>query len=216
MIHLKKFTFNMFYENTYVLWDDKSKNCAVIDPGCYGKSDELELLNFIESEKLKVKYLINTHCHIDHIFGCRFIKEKFNPVYLAPEQDLPLLQNANMQAKTVGVNFNDTIMPDEYLTEQSVVKLGESQIEFLFTPGHTQGEYCIYMPEEKLCITGDVLFYDSIGRTDLWGGNYQTLLNSIKEKLLTRPDDTKIFPGHGEESTILREKNNNPFLKDLN
>lgn len=215
MIQLKKFTFNMFYENTYILWDDKTKAASIIDPGCYGKSEEMELQNFIKSEKLKVLYLINTHCHIDHIFGCKFVKEKFNPTYLAPEQDIPLLQNASTQAEMVGINFKDTILPDQYLTEQTVIKLGESQLQFLFTPGHTQGEYCINLAKEKICITGDVLFYDSIGRTDLWGGNYQTLLNSIKNKLLRLPDDTKIFPGHGDDSTILREKNYNPFLKDL-
>ncbi len=216
MIHLKKFTFNIFNENTYVLWDDKTKYAAIVDPGCFGKSEELELQNFIESENLKVKYLINTHCHIDHIFGCKFVKEKFNCEYLAPEKDFPLLKNISIQAEAVGINFNETILPDQHLTENSVVKLGESQLQFLFTPGHTPGEFCIYIPGSKMCITGDVLFLDSIGRTDLWGGDYKTLVKSIKEKLLNLPDDTKIYPGHGDDSTILREKNYNPFLRDLN
>lgn len=215
MIKLKKLTFNMFYENSYVIWDDKSKSCAIIDPGCFGKSEKLELQNFIKAEELAVKYLINTHCHIDHIFGCKFVKTEFNPVYLAPEEDLPLLHNASFQAESVGINFNETILPDQFIKEQNSIELGDSRLTFLFTPGHTPGEYCIYLPDEKICFTGDVLFYDSVGRTDLWGGNYQTLLNSIKVKLLTLPEETIIYPGHGDHSTIKREKNNNPFLKDL-
>jgi hydroxyacylglutathione hydrolase len=215
MIEIKKFIFNMFNENTFVLWDATSKECAVIDPGCVGKSEELELQTFILNNELKVKYLINTHCHIDHIFGCNFIKEKFNPIYFAPEKDIPLLQNAKMQAEMVGVQFSTSILPDEYVTEQTILKLGNSELKFLFTPGHTLGEYCIYMPEEKCCITGDVLFNDSIGRTDLWGGDYDTLIKSIKNKLLTLPDETKIFPGHGDGSTILRERTQNPFLNNV-
>lgn len=216
MIQLKKFTFNMFDENTYVLWDDESKECAIIDPGCYEKYEELELQNFIIDNNLVIKYLINTHCHIDHIFGCRFVKEKFNPNYLASEKDLPLLQNINTQAKMIGIESFTPILPDEYLTENTLLKLGSSELKFLFTPGHSPGEYCIYLPEEKICITGDVLFYNSIGRTDLWGGNYDMLINSIRHKLLTLPDETIIFPGHGEKSTIFKERTQNPFLKAIN
>jgi hydroxyacylglutathione hydrolase len=202
----------MFNENTFIIWDEKSTECAVVDPGCNNKSEELELENFIFNKCLTVKYLINTHCHIDHIFGCDFVKKIFNPIYLAPEKDLSLIQNAKMQAEMVGVDFSISILPDDYITEQKIVKIGNSELKFLFTPGHTPGEYCIYLPNENYCISGDVLFYDSIGRTDLWGGDYNTLINSIKEKLLTLPDETKIFPGHGEESTIFRERTQNPFL----
>ena len=216
MIQIKKFVFNMFNENTFVIWDDKSKECAIIDPGCSTASEELVFENFIEGQSLKVNFLINTHCHIDHIFGCRFVKEKFNAVYYAPEKDLPLIKNAKTQAEMVGVQFSDQVLPDKYITEETKINIGGSQLEYLFTPGHTPGEYCIYLQKEKFCITGDVLFYDSIGRTDLWGGNYETLINSIKNKLLTLSDETKIFPGHGEESTIFRERTQNPFLIELN
>lgn len=212
MLQIKKFTFNMFSENTFVIWDDVTRESAIIDPGCFDESEEDQLINFIDSKNLKISYLINTHCHIDHIFGCRFVKEKFNPVYFAPEKDVPLLKNVDTQAKMLGINFSNTILPDQYLTEQTILNLGNSELKFLFTPGHTPGEYCIYLPKEEICITGDVLFYDSIGRTDLWGGNYDNLIKSIIEKLLTLPDGTKIYPGHGSESTILRERTNNPFL----
>lgn len=212
MIQIKIFTFNLFSENTIVLWDDESLESAVIDPGCSDNNEEHELDSFITQKNLKVKYLINTHCHIDHILGCEFVKQKFNPVYYAPELDVPLLENANMQASFVGMDFSISIKPDKYLTEDIKLILGKSELVFLFTPGHTAGEYCIYIPDIKCCITGDVLFKDSIGRTDLWGGNYDTLIESINNKLLTLPDDTKIFPGHGDSSTIGKEKKYNPFL----
>ncbi|HMN26131.1 MAG: MBL fold metallo-hydrolase [Ignavibacteriaceae bacterium] len=213
MIQIQKFTFNLFSENTFVIWDDESKECAIVDPGCSDVNEENELADFISEKKLSVKYLINTHCHIDHILGCEFVKQKYNPVYYAPELDVPLIENAKMQAEMVGMDFSISILPDKYLTEEEELIIGKSKLKFLFTPGHTPGEFCIYIPEIKACITGDVLFYDSIGRTDLWGGNYDTLIKSINEKLLTLPDETVIFPGHGEQSTIGRERKFNPFLQ---
>ncbi|HEX9252424.1 MAG TPA: MBL fold metallo-hydrolase [Ignavibacteriaceae bacterium] len=212
MIQIKKFTFNLFSENTFVLWDDDSRECAIVDPGCSDPSEENELESFITDDNFKVKYLINTHCHIDHILGCDFVKNKFNPIYYAPELDLPLLQNANMQASFAGMDFSISLRPDELLSESKKLFLGKTELNFLFTPGHTPGEFCIYIPQIKSCITGDVLFYDSIGRTDLWGGDYDILIKTINEKLLSLPDETIIYPGHGENSTIGREKKSNPFL----
>ncbi|MDY0083854.1 MAG: MBL fold metallo-hydrolase [Ignavibacteriaceae bacterium] len=212
MIQIKVFTFNLFAENTIILWDDESLECAVIDPGCSNSDEENKLADFIEKKNLKVKFLINTHCHIDHIMGCEFVKMKYNPKYFIPDLDLPLIENASMQAGTIGIDFSINIRPDEFLSENKKLSLGRFELEFLFTPGHTAGEFCIYIPDIKTCITGDVLFNESIGRTDLWGGNYDTLIQSIQEKLLTLPDDTIIFPGHGESSTIGKEKMFNPFL----
>lgn len=212
MIKLEVFTFNAFSENTIVIWDDDKKEAAVIDPGTSTAGEEKILSEFISSEKLKIKYLINTHCHIDHILGCRFIKEKYKPLYYAPEQDIPLLKNAGQQAAMFGINIEQPPDPDKFITEETELFLGNAKLEFLFTPGHTPGEYCIYLENEKICITGDVLFNESIGRTDLWGGDYDTLLNSIENKLLSLPDDVVIYPGHGESSTIGYEKQNNPFL----
>ncbi|MFZ1519914.1 MAG: MBL fold metallo-hydrolase [Ignavibacteriaceae bacterium] len=212
MIQIQKFTFNFFSENTFVLWDDEFNESAIVDPGCSDSDEEYEFESFIIDNNLKVKYLINTHCHIDHILGCEFVKKKYNPIYFAPELDLPLIENAKMHASFVGMDFSTSIKPDEFLSEEKKLSLGKSELIFLFTPGHTPGEFCIYIPDIKSCITGDVLFNDSIGRTDLWGGNYDTIIKSINEKLLTLPDETKIFPGHGESSTIGSEKKYNPFL----
>jgi glyoxylase-like metal-dependent hydrolase (beta-lactamase superfamily II) len=212
MLKVQVFTFNVFSENTIILWDEDSKESAVIDPGTSSVEEENILTDFIESKKLKVKYLINTHCHIDHILGVKFVKEKFKTVYYAPEKDVPLLEHAQQQAMMFNITLEKPPLPDKLLTEETKLLLGNSEMKFLFTPGHTPGEYCIYFEQEKICITGDVLFNDGIGRTDLWGGDYDTLINSIETKLLTLPDDVIIYPGHGESSNIGLEKQHNSFL----
>jgi glyoxylase-like metal-dependent hydrolase (beta-lactamase superfamily II) len=199
-------------ENTYVLWDEETKDTAVVDPGCYNEEERIELENFIKENKLNVKYLINTHCHIDHVFGNAFVKEKYNPKFLAPEEDKYLLTRALEQAEMFAVEMTPSPDADEYIFDEMSIELGSVKNEFIFTPGHTPGEYSIYFPDEKICITGDVLFREGIGRTDLWGGSMETLLSSIRTRLFTLPDDTTIYPGHGDESTIGHEKKNNPFL----
>lgn len=215
MLNIQKFVFNPFSENTFVLWDDESLECMIIDPGCSDISEENELFDFIESKNLKPKYLINTHCHIDHILGVNSVLNKFKVKYLAPEKDLPLLERAVSQAEMFGLYIDEIKKPNEYLSEENELQLGNENIKCLFTPGHTPGEYCLYSESNKICITGDVLFQQSIGRTDLWGGNYNQLLDSIKMKLLSLPDDVTIHPGHGNESTIGEEKILNPFLKNI-
>jgi hydroxyacylglutathione hydrolase len=212
MVQVKIFTFNLFNENTFVLWDDKTKESAVIDPGVSTSDEKETLTDFITNKKLNIKYLINTHCHIDHILGCKFVKEKFNPVYYAPEKDMLLLKNSGMQAQMFDIEFEEPPEPDNWISDEIELFLGNSKILFLFTPGHTPGEYCLFLEKEGVCITGDVLFKEGIGRTDLWGGDYNTLIHSIENKLFTLSDDVKIYPGHGEVSTIGHEKQYNPFL----
>lgn len=212
MVRVKIFTFNLFNENTFILWDDETKESAVIDPGISTADEQKIFTDFIISQKLNIKYLINTHCHIDHILGCKYVKEKFNAVYYAPEKDIVLLKNSVMQAQMFDIVFEEPPEPDKLINDKTEIFLGNSKIEFLFTPGHTPGEYCLYMEKEKICITGDVLFKEGIGRTDLWGGDYDALINSIENKLFSLPDDVNIYPGHGEASTIGYEKQYNPFL----
>lgn len=212
MVQVKVFTFNLFAENTIMLWDSESKEAAVIDPGTSTSDEQNTFSDFIASENLMIKYLINTHCHIDHILGCRFVKEKYKPVYYAPEKDIPLLDHAQQQAQMFDIEMEEPPKPDQLITEATELSLGNSLLRFLFTPGHTPGEFCIYFEKEKICITGDVLFSESIGRTDLWGGDYETLIDSIEKKLFQLPDDVVIYPGHGISSTIGYEKQNNPFL----
>jgi hydroxyacylglutathione hydrolase len=205
--------FGPFQENTYLLWDEFTNECAVIDPGCYNESEEKNLQQFISAKNLKVKYLIITHCHIDHIMGCAFIKSNYNPLFYVPELDLRLLQHADEQAAAFNLKFNPTPGYDNIITEDLILYLGTKKLEFIHAPGHTPGEYCIYLKDDNLCITGDVLFKGSIGRTDLWGGDYDKLIQSITEKLFILPDNVTIYPGHGENSNIGTEKKENPFLK---
>lgn len=212
MIRIKNFVFNYFAENTIVVWDEVTKKSAVVDPGMSNAEEEKVFDEFLIENNLQLKFLINTHCHIDHILGCNYIKSKYGTNYYAPEKDLILLKNSSTQAEMFGLNLDNPPKPDELISEETDLRLGNSKLVFLFTPGHTPGEFCIYLKEEKICVTGDVLFKEGIGRTDLWGGDYDTLINSIETKLFTLPDDTKIYPGHGESSTIGHEKHNNPFL----
>jgi glyoxylase-like metal-dependent hydrolase (beta-lactamase superfamily II) len=202
-------------ENTYVLWDEESKECAVIDPGCNSETEEKLLERFIAENKLHVKYLIATHGHLDHVAGCAFIKGKYNPEYLIPENDLPLHENAAEQAAAFRMKMKTPPKPDKYISEDLNLLLGAENLKFISTPGHTPGGFCIYVPYEGLCITEDVLFENSIGRTDLWGGDHELLIKSIMNKLFVLPDETIIYPGHGEKSTIGEEKSHNPFLKNL-
>lgn len=214
MVKIKKFIFNPFQENTFVVWDDQTKECAVIDPGCSDELEENALSGFISSFELIPNYLINTHCHLDHIWGCKFVKEKYNLTYLIPEDDFILLKNAGTQAARYNVQFKEPPAPDDFISENMKISLGKSEIKFLYTPGHTPGEFCLYFPDENFCLVGDVLFKDSIGRTDLWGGDYATLMDSIRNKLLSLDDNVVIYPGHGDESTIGRERTKNPFLNE--
>ena len=212
MIEVKTFTFNPFSENTYVAWEKESKEAVVIDPGCFSLKEENELKDFIIEKQLDVKYLFNTHCHLDHIFGNNFVLKEFTPQYFIPELDKPLLENAPTQARLFGMEMSKVKSTENFLSEDSSFWVGKEEIKFLSTPGHSPGEFSIYFPESELCFTGDVLFENSIGRTDLFGGNYQTLMKSIQNKLFTLRDETKIFPGHGGNSTIGREKRDNPFF----
>ena len=211
-MQIKKFTFNPFMENTFVVWDENSHEASVVDPGMSDEVEEHELKSFIEENSLFIKYLINTHCHIDHVLGCRFVKENYNPVYYIPEKDLPLYNNADKQAEMFGIEMSKLPKIDKYLTEDGRIILGAESFSNLFTPGHTPGEFSLYFDESQFCITGDVLFREGIGRTDLYGGDYNTLIESIKTKLFSLPDDILIYPGHGDESTIGYEKLHNPFL----
>ncbi len=215
MLVIKKFVFNMFSVNTYLVWDEETKECAIIDPGCSSGSEEQLLKKYILENNLQIKYLLNTHGHIDHIAGCHFVKKEYSPVFYFPEKDIDLLEHAQEHAAAFGFNINYIPKPDVLIYKNTGLKIGNSEISFLYTPGHTEGEYCFYFKKEEFCITGDVLFHNSIGRTDLYGGDYGKLMHSIKTKLLSLPDNAVIYPGHGESSRIGVEKNENPFLKDL-
>jgi len=209
---IKQFVQNLFGVNTFIVWDENTKESLIIDPGSAYSEEEDELSGFIQSENLKLKYLLNTHCHIDHIFGNTFIKNKYNPIFIAPKGDIFLLDIMVEHAGEFGVTLNPSPAPDKTLDENELLSIGNIKITPISTPGHTPDGYCFYLKDEKICFTGDTLFNEGIGRTDLWGGDYSAILSSIKQKLFTLPEEVKIYPGHGEESSIGREKNNNPFI----
>lgn len=212
MISILSFTFGPFQENTYVLYDE-TKDCIIIDPGCYDEAERLELVRAIDEKGLTPVRLINTHCHIDHVVGNKFIAEKYNLGLEINELDKPTLDSLPMVAQMYNLNAEISPEPSVFLNEGDVVKFGKSTLEILFTPGHSPGSITFYERGQKFMLVGDVLFRGSIGRTDLPGGDYDTLIASIKDKIFPFEDDYIIYNGHGPSTTIGFERSNNPFLK---
>lgn len=212
MIQIKTFVFNPFQENTYLLYDE-TKEAIIIDPGCYSNEEEEELVNFLQENELKLVRLLNTHCHIDHVLGVRFIKEKFNLKFETHKEDEFLAENAKAHGASFGIQMQDeTPAIDHYLNEGEQIKFGNSALNIVHVPGHSPGSIVFFNQTEQFMIVGDVLFNDSIGRTDLPGGDYDLLASGIKEKLFPLGDDMKVFPGHGPYTTIGKERRTNPFL----
>jgi len=214
MFNIVSFTFNPLAENTYILHDE-SGDCIIIDPGCYFANERIELSGLIKKNGWAPKYLLNTHCHLDHIFGNKFVSEtwKLEPYIHTLEQ--PVLENAAMAGLSWGLPFDNYTGPIRFLRENDVIRLGGDELKVLFTPGHSPGHVCFYSEAQKFVIGGDVLFKTGIGRTDLPGGNYETLLTSIRARLLVLPGETFVYPGHGESTSIGFEKRHNPFLQAL-
>lgn len=210
MLKLQSFVFNPFQENTFVLFDE-TKDCVIIDPGCIEETEKKELTDFIQDHDLHVKLLLNTHCHIDHVLGNYFVKEKYKTNLLIHKVEDPILKAVRVYAPNYGFYQYQETTPDGYLEEGDVVKFGQQVLKVLFVPGHAPGHIAFYDENSRILIGGDVLFYNSIGRTDLPGGDFNTLINSIHNKLFTLPDDVKVYPGHGPETTIGFEKRTNPF-----
>lgn len=210
MIRVHAFTFNPFEENTYVLYDE-TREAVIIDPGCFEKEEQDELVEFIAAKMLKVKILLNTHCHIDHVLGNYFVKEKYKVPFLIHPTEGPVLRAVKSYASNYGFPGYTEVLPDGELREGANVNFGSSSLEILFVPGHSPGHIALYEPGQSLLIAGDVLFNRSIGRTDLPGGNMETLLASIHQKLFVLPDEVTVYPGHGPVTTIGEEKIHNPF-----
>ena len=211
MLQIKKFTFSPFQENTYILFNEK-KEAWIIDPGMYDKKEEQLFFDFIESEKLIPQMLLCTHTHIDHIFGCQAVLNKYTIPFTFHQKDDVVFQNAGLVSERYGVEYKISPQPTFFIDESKILMLGNYTFSILFTPGHSPGSICFYSKEENVVISGDVLFQNSVGRTDLPGGDMNTLIKSIHTQLFTLPDNTKVFSGHGPETTIGLEKMNNPFV----
>ena len=212
MISIKSITFNPFQENTYIAFDE-TKECIIIDPGCYDERENIILKNFIEQKNLKPVALVNTHCHLDHIFGNNFVADKYKLIPTMHKDDLPMLEYASIAAIKYGVNLNKLPKTINFIEEGDVIKFGNSEFNILFTPGHAPGHICLVNNEENILLSADVLFHLSIGRTDLPMSNHEALLNSIKNKLLILDDNMLVYPGHGPTTTIGYERQNNPFIQ---
>jgi len=212
MLTVRSFTFNPVEENTYVLYNENNR-CCIIDPGCYFPEERDELKTAIEKAQLEPVLLLNTHCHLDHVFGNKFIHDTWKlPLHLH-EKEKPMLDLAPASGEMWQLPFDGYNGPLVYLTPGEKIKIDGDELEILFTPGHSPGHVCFYHAAGGFVIGGDVLFNGSIGRTDLPGGDYQTLINSIQTQLFTLPDETKVYSGHGPMTTIGFEKMNNPFVK---
>ncbi len=211
MSNVKVFTFNAFQENTYLLWSNNG-DCWIIDPGCSSTGEENILKKFIDDRGLHPVRLINTHCHIDHILGNEYVSRTFDLKLEAHKNEKDILRSGKVVADMYGLPYSPSPTIEHFLEEGDELALGETIFQVLLTPGHSPGSICLYTPSKGMVIGGDVLFYGSIGRTDLPGGNYETLIRSIKEKLLVLPDETIIMPGHGPNTNIGFERTNNPFL----
>lgn len=211
MFHIKTFTFNPVQENTYIL-SNEQQECCIIDAGCYDASERQLLKAYITGNNLKPVLLLNTHCHFDHVFGNKFIYDTYGLETHIHERDKVLLDYAPTSARGYGLDFEEYKGGVHFLAENDIIKVGEDELKVIFIPGHAPGHIVFYCERQGFVIGGDVLFKGSIGRTDLPFGDFDQLVSGIRSKLLTLPENTIIYSGHGETTTVGIEKSTNPFL----
>lgn len=211
-MEIKSIVFNPFYENTYVLWDNTGEG-IIVDPGCYEDYEQKELLDFVKNQKLNITAIVNTHCHIDHVLGNYWIKEALKCPLWLPEGELEVFRAVAAYAPQWGIQQYTEATPDKLLHENDTITFGNTTLKAIACAGHSPGHLVFYHGQEAKLIGGDVLFRESIGRTDLPRGNHGQLLTNIKAKIYTLPEETTVYPGHGPSTTIGHEKQNNPFVK---
>jgi hydroxyacylglutathione hydrolase len=212
MLQVKAFVCSPIAENTYIVFNQNG-TAIIVDPGCYFTHEEELIEQFIADNNLKVIQLINTHCHFDHVFGNKWACKKYNVEPCFHQNDQIILDNATLSAQKWGLQFSSYIGNVVYVNEGDIIKIDDDELEIILAPGHSPGHICLYSKANGFIIGGDVLFKGSIGRTDFPLCNHQQLLNSISTKLYTLPNDTIVYSGHGETTTIGYEKQNNPFIK---
>lgn len=209
---VKKFVFNPFGENTYVIWDEKSGDAAIIDPGMSNRYERDTIQKFIAENGLKLSWLLNTHMHFDHAVGNHFIESTYNLKTACCPDDAYLAEAMPQQAAMFGISFDGNGVTIGNPLKQEEISVAGEKCSILFVPGHTKGHIALYFPDSGIVFTGDVLFQSGIGRTDLPGGDYDKLIKSIETKLMTLPDNTQVYPGHGPATTIGYERQANPYL----
>ncbi len=211
MIRIKQFNFNPYKENTYVL-SDQTGECVIIDPGCYEGAEQNELVAYIAEEELNPVLLLNTHCHIDHVFGNKFVFDQYGLLPVCHELELDVLHAVPSYAPAMGMEYELSPEPRQFIEEFDEISFGDTSMMVIFNPGHSPGSVSFYSKADKLLVSGDALFFESIGRTDLPGGSLETLTRNIREKLFKLDPATRVFPGHGRDTTIAHEMEFNPFL----
>ena len=213
---IKHFTFNHFGVNCYLIVDETTKQCAIVDPAMEATYEDAQLTQYLSTESLQVSHILLTHAHVDHIAGLRQACERFKLPVTMHRDGQKLLRQAEAYGSVMGFDVKSMEAFCEFMSlvgdEGTVIMVGNIEVRCLFVPGHCPGSLCFNIPSEESVLTGDALFQGSIGRTDLPGGNYQQLIDNLKEKVMTLPDAYRILPGHGEYSTIADEKEINPFL----
>ena len=210
MLKIKSFVFSPIEENTYLLYNEFS-DCIIIDPGCYFPEEKDEIKAFITQSGLTPRMLLNTHCHLDHVFGNKYVAETYSLTLQLHKDEKLLLDYAPTSGLMYNMPFDNYVGEFIYLKQGDIVKLGDDELSVIEAPGHSPGHICFYCKKQNFIISGDVLFNRSVGRTDLPGGNHETLIKNIKEKLFVLPDETVVYSGHGETTTIGAEKKYNPF-----
>ncbi len=209
---IKTFTFNPFQENTYLIYDETGE-AAVIDAGCYNETERQLIKNYLEDNNLVLKKVLNTHLHIDHQFGNKFLFETYGLKPEASKEDEFLLENIVEQLRMFGLPAGEGVQNiGSYIEDNQVIKVGNITLKAIHVPGHSPGSMCLYAENDGVLFAGDVLFRGSIGRTDLPKGDYATLINAITERLLPLPNETVVYSGHGPTTTIGSEKQQNPYL----
>ncbi len=211
MLRIQSFTYNPFQENTYILYNDNME-AIIIDPGMYTEDEFDTFFDFLSKNAIEPKLLLNTHTHLDHLFGNAAVLRKFNIPFGFHIKDKPVFDAASSAGAMYGMVFEKSPEPSFYISETEDIIFGDDTFQVLLTPGHSPGSVCFYHEKQDFVISGDVLFQMSIGRSDFPGGNYDTLMNSIHSKLMALPDHTKVYSGHGPVTHIGFERMNNPFI----
>jgi glyoxylase-like metal-dependent hydrolase (beta-lactamase superfamily II) len=210
-MNIKKFKFNPIEVNAFVLWDE-TLECVIIDPACFYPEEEQQLKLFIETNNLRPVKLLNTHGHFDHLMGNRFVEKTWGLSCEIHREDNYLVEQASSQSLLFGMSIPKPPLPGHFFVDGEILSFGNSTLKVIFVPGHSPGGVAFYCEAQKILFAGDILFYGSVGRTDLPKGNHEQLITGIKEKLLVLDPDVTVYCGHGPETTIGAEKRNNPFL----
>lgn len=212
-MEIQRFTCNPYSENTYIVFDE-SKECVIIDPGMYTSEEQNAVVNFINANSLTPVQLLNTHAHIDHVLGNKFVFDNWGLKPKMHIDELPYLHAVASYAPQMGISYELSPDPEQFLGTTGTIQFGKSELELIFAPGHSAAHLCFYSEKDQFLIGGDVLFYESIGRTDLPGGNHDQLLSSIRTMIWPLPDSCIVYPGHGGPTSIGHEKQFNPWLQD--